>query len=313
MNPQTFERFQGMWWGSIVGQAVANHNHSRRQMGIIDFPHQHWLVERRQIAQLLLQSPRLAEIKLATGGGNLLSLLSLIIFDDDNQNLLISIIGSEHLKLANLEETTDIRAEILDILIWNYLLTLVLSHKLESGTINFNLMLEKLFNNLNHLEIDATATLLTQKFKLVVEAINSGISLHNLLDKLSSNGNTKSTAIALSWYCFLTSPQDFKISVQRAASIPNVGGLTAALTSTLSGAYNGITGIPYNWRIRMSQNLNYTLENQLVSQLFKAWLGIYAIDGNQGLYNQKLDAVALSPMIQSRPTLKIISQKSRFN
>jgi len=247
MNPQTFERFQGMWWGSIVGQAVANHNHSRRQMGIIDFPHQHWLVERRQIAQLLLQSPRLAEIKLATGGGNLLSLLSLIIFDD------------------------------------------------------------------NHLGIDATATLLTQKLKLVVEAINSGISLHNLLDKLSSNGNTKSTAIALSWYCFLTSPQDFKISVQRAASIPNVGGLTAALTSTLSGAYNGITGIPYNWRIRMSQNLNYTLENQLVSQLFKAWLGIYAIDGNQGLYNQKLDAVALSPMIQSRPTLKIISQKSRFN
>lgn len=63
----------------------------------------------------------------------------------------------------------------------------------------------------------------------------------------------------------------------------------------------------------MSQNPNYSLENQLVRKLFKAWLGIYAIDHHQESYNQELDAVASLRVIQPRQVLKIISQKSKFS
>ena len=391
MKYQTFERFQGMWLGSIVGQALANEmnaagrprvadrrkgmlpktspvslgrgtvhqNNSCDRSGMIEFPDQNWLAERRQIAEILLRAKglgvdhialqltnpqrdniatmadclkkvneltvslqfssgyncnsrpaydhhRTTEIKLPTDGSNMLSLLSLIIFCDDNYDLLNKIMGKHNLTLANSGENAEIRE---DILAWSYLLTSVLTNKFESRQINFNLVVEKILNNLEGKE-----TILTQKLNLVVQAVKSGMSLHQLLDKMSSNGNTRQTAIALSWYCFATTPHDFKISVQRAASIkPDIAEFTAALTGNLSGAYNSIIGIPWNWRTSISQNPNYSSENQLVIKLFKTWLGIYSIDSNQESYNQELDAVASPQMIQPRQTLKIISQKSKFS
>lgn len=305
MKHQTFEQFQGMWWGGIVGQALANQNHSGNNKGIINFPEQKWLLERRQIAEILLQSPRLAEIKLSKDSSNILSLLPLIIFYGDNQDLLLRIIDIDNLKLANLAETKEIRE---DILIWNYLLHSVLHPKFESWQVNPSLAMEQILTNLHNLE--STETRLTQKLKLVVQEVHNGTNLHHLLDILSSDGNMRSTAIALSWYCFVTTPQDFRISVQRANRIKlNLAGWTAALTGILSGAYNGMTGIPCNWRIKISQNQNYVSENQTVVKLFKAWLGIYSLNGSQELYNQELDAVASPQIIQPRKTLKIISQK----
>lgn len=309
MKHQTFERFQGMWWGGIVGQAVANQNQRRDQTGIINFPPQNWLVERRQIAEILFQSPRPAEIKLSNCSDNLLSLLSLIIFYGDNQDLLLGTIDLDNLKFATLAETTATRK---DILIWSYLLDSVWNHEFESSQINFNLLVEKILTNLKYLE--GIETVLTQKLKLVAHAVNHGTSLHDLSDKMSSNGNIRQTAIALSWYCFVTTPHDFRMSVKRAASIKsNLAEWTTPLTGILSGAYNGITGIPHNWRINISQNQNYASENQTVIKLFKAWLGIYSINSNQELYNQELDAVASTQMIQPRKTLKIISQKTKLN
>ncbi len=363
MKYQTFERFQGMWLGSIVGQALANQNNSCDRSGMIDFPDQNWLAERRKIAEILLRakglgvddialqltppqrdtqrdnsatmgdclkkvnqpvvSPqfssgyncnsrpaydhhRTTEIKLTTGGSNMLSLLSLIIFCDDNYDLLNKIMSQHNLTLANSGKNAEIRE---DILAWSYLLTSVLNNKFESRQTNFNFLVERILNNLEGKE-----TILTQKLNLVVQAVKNGTSLHQLLEKISSNGNTRQTAIALSWYCFATTPQDFKISVQRAASIkPDIAEFTAALTGNLSGAYNSIIGIPWNWRASISQNPNYSSENQLVMKLFKTWLGIYSIDSNQESYNQELDAVASPQMIQPRQTLKIISQKSKFS
>ena len=249
---------------------------------------------------------RTTEIKLTTGGSNMLSLLSLIIFYGDNCDLLNKIMGKDNLTLANSGENAEIRE---DILAWSYLLTSVLNNKFESRQINFNLVVERILNNLEGKE-----TILAQKLNLVIQAVKNGMSLHQLLDKMSSNGNTRQTAIALSWYCFATTPHDFRISVQRAASIkPDIAEFTAALTGNLSGAYNSIIGIPWNWRASISQNPNYSSENQLVMKLFKTWLGIYSIDSNQESYNQELDAVASPQMIQPRQTLKIISQKSKFS
>ncbi len=307
MKHQTFGRFQGMWWGGILGQALVNQNHSRDHTGMINFPTQSWLPERRQIAQMLFQSPRLAEIKLSGCNSNLLSLSPLIIFCGDNQDLLLRIVDLDNLKLATLAETTAARE---DILIWSYLLDSVLNYEFGSSQINFNWLIEKLLTNIKYLE--GRETVLTQKLKLVAQAVNNGTSLHHLSDKLSSDSNIQQAAIALSWYCFVTTPHDFRISVKRATSIkPNLAGWTAPLTGILSGTYNGITGIPHNWRINISQNQNYAVENQTVIKLFKAWLGIYSINSNQELYNQELDAVASPQMIQPRRTLKIISQKTR--
>lgn len=323
MKHQICERFQGMWWGAIVGQALANQNNSGEHPGIITFPEQNWLEERRRIAEILLRSSRLEEIRLPTLTDHIISLSALIIFYEDNQHLFSQIINSGNLKLANSLETTELKE---DILTWSYLLNSLLNNEFESWQLNHNLVVERMLNNLEGQE-----TRLIQQFKYVVTAINHGKSLHNLLDKLLSNGNMRQTQIALSWYCFVTTPHDFRISVKRAALIqPATAGLLAALTGTFSGAYNGVIGIPRSWVGKIShyhggkwskksviqggdRHQKYLLENEVLVKLCKAWLGIYAPNSNQELYNQELDAVANPKMIQPRQTLNIISQKPRFH
>ena len=347
MSYRTFDRFQGIWLGSIIGQALANRIGERTK--IIDYRAQ-WLITRDKIAEILLETERLevsyithqlAEIlqskenidlqnsdransqeflltqdsdRVFLGNeieknrslkydSNLLSMLPLIIFYGNERNLFTEVISQCDLKLAN---TKDNAEYIEDILLWSYLLTLALNNKLLPDT-NVSLIVRQILTGAL-----VKKTSLIAKLETVVEAWEQGISLHQLSELLSKN-NSKigQTAIALSIYCFATTPQDFRLSIERAASLePQTAWLTTALTGTISGAYNGIAGIPKNWRAMANQNFTYQSASQTVVKLFKAWLGVYLIDSDRFSYNQELDAVATPNVIQSRPALKIISQKS---
>ncbi|NJL52707.1 MAG: hypothetical protein HC930_11730, partial [Hydrococcus sp. SU_1_0] len=150
---------------------------------------------------------------------------------------------------------------------------------------------------------------------LVLRAIQSGSSLTHVLEQLASKDQPSATAIALAWYCFATTPHDFKLSVTRATRIESdQGWLITALTATLSGAYNGMALISQSWSVNPEQDpeaeSNGQLENQLLTKLFKSWLGIYATEGDSESYNLKLNAIALPKVIQPRQKLKIISQSS---
>ena len=347
MSISTFDRFQGIWLGSVIGQALANQNGCCDQTKIINFPAQNWLVEREKIVQIVLTSENLltkdigqelvilqssisqddrqansaklvqksdfnlkevisddrAEtMKLAEYGSSLLSLLSLIIFYGANLNLLSKIIGEYNLKSTNSQENAEIRT---DILIWSCLLTTVLNNKFKPDTSVKSIIRR----TINIAEVEKT--LLTEMLEIVIKAAKNGTSLHQLTEELALAGNTLQKAIALSWYCFTTTPNDFRLSIQRTASLePNIAWLTAALTSTLSGAYNGISIIPWRWRAIANQNSIYRLESQIARKLFESWLGVYSINSNCKLFNHQLYAVASPQIIQPRKALRIISQKS---
>lgn len=346
MRHQTFERFQGMWLGGIVGQAVANQQNNDHPKMTIEFPSPDWLIERRKIAEILFKEEGWelnSSQQLTTQNGqrtadsqkslssasnlnstqvdsnheaekielsNLLSyshhplfLLPLMFFAGDDRVLLTEIMKKHNLKFSSLGEKTATEIDN-SLLIWNYLLSLILNSECEPWQLDLNLLVEKTVK-----ELDVGEARLIKQLKLVALAIKNGTSLHSLSEKLSSNDNYH-TAIALSWYCFITTPQDFKISILRAVNVKEKSArFTAALTGTLSGAYNGVAGIPWNWRARISQSSNYLLENQTVLKLFQAWLGVYSINNNQELYNHRYCAVATPQKIQLRKRLKIISQK----
>ena len=153
--------------------------------------------------------------------------------------------------------------------------------------------------------------LLMDKLQQIVADVQKSLSLYQLYEELQPSHNALQMAIALSWFCFISTPQDYKLSVLRSASIDStIGSVTTALTGTLSGAYNGITAIPGNWQRKIRLDSNYNSEYQVLLRLYKTWLGIYSINNNQELFNDKLDAVATCQMIQPRKTLKIISQES---
>ncbi|MEM8674402.1 MAG: hypothetical protein AAGF83_11085 [Cyanobacteria bacterium P01_G01_bin.67] len=341
---QTFERFEGMWLGGVIGQAVVNQKFKEKSNGAINFPSQTWILERKQIARILLQrvgvvgdnlqlQPETATTKaqhsleqdqsstvnsqfvpdysidshpleLIKKNLHPLLLLSLIFLEEDHQHLLSNLSpiisgAGDDLKSANIPSQSSIDP---DLLVWNYLIQLILSN--EPSQLDFALAVEQ-----TRKQLQIRESLLINKLLLVAQNAKNGVGLQQTLEELSTDDNLRQQAIALSWYCVITTPQDFKLSILRAASIDSpIAELTTTLTGTLSGAYNGIAGIPGNWRTIIIQAPNYDSENLALRELFQTWLGIYSINHNQESYNQKIDAVAASSMIQPRKTLNIISQ-----
>lgn len=306
MHHNTYDRFCGSWWGSIIGQTIVN------QINQFDDPlTQPWLLKRRQIAQMMLTQKldttnSLSFLALQSAGddlkyhSNLLSLLPLIIFQTDEANLSLKLAKQPNLKTLNSQGNIFLSQ---DILIWGYLLTTVLNHHKIAEK---RLLIPNVFqDNL------VPKSLLIEMLNIVVQGIKNGSSLHQLMEQLLAKDQLQATAIALSWYCFATTPHDFKLSVQRAARVDSkLAWLTTSLTSTLSGAYNGVTTISGNWRAEIKQNQSWDLENHLLLKLFRFWLGIYPSEQNNESYNLELDAIASPQFIQPRQSLKIISQSS---
>ncbi len=99
-------------------------------------------------------------------------------------------------------------------------------------------------------------------------------------------------SLAIALYCFLSTPEAFSISVQRAMNTPNHSGLICALTAALSGAYNGLIGIPIGWKLRFKTWAQTPIDSFLPpinpqilpsdqqilihgAQLFYTWAGTY--------------------------------------
>lgn len=123
------------------------------------------------------------------------------------------------------------------------------------------------------------------------------------------------TAFALALYCFLSTPEDFGLSVVRSVRTGSHRELTGAISGALSGAYNGIAGIPVSWQMCEPQrhkphpdsSMSFAplslspippptvgtgpavgLLLPLASRLFAAWAGIYDLN------RQNIDSAPLS-------------------
>lgn len=304
MSYNTYDRFQGCWWGATIAQILAKSNKSPTS----DLYSQPWLIERQKLAVMLLEQKSagslqkfVADLPQPTNAlqhnSSLLSLLPLIIFTPTQPTVgLREMLES---KLHSADELAKIGVSR-DILRWQYLLTTVLNAR-------FALITQKQIIE----EVDKyhPVSVLSAKLRLVLEAIAKGSSLNLIVKQLSTMKESESSAIALAWYCFATTPLDFQLSVRRAALVPSkLAWLTTTLTGTLSGAYNGMAEISA-YSCRDEQNQEH-LEHRLCQNLFADWLGILNYQSSDRAYNPNLDAIAPTRVIQPRQNLKIISQIS---
>ncbi|MGL5083539.1 MAG: hypothetical protein ACRC8A_18820 [Microcoleaceae cyanobacterium] len=62
-----------------------------------------------------------------------------------------------------------------------------------------------------------------------------------------------SLAVSLAFYCFLDTPEDFSLTLLRAAHTSSFAPLTSIFSGMLSGAYNGLETIPVGWRSSLRQ------------------------------------------------------------
>ena len=326
MNCHTLDRFRGAWLGSMLGCGIELRAANR----LTKTEWQQYFVEREKLAETLiesqgwdtdtivdrliskrLKSDRYKALRRKNRELNLLNeysyylqlLLPLIILYGDNWSLLREIVRKCYSKLGNLSNSLELEA---DILLWSYLVISILSGGFESDNLNFALLVEQTSEQILK-DVSVEKTALTTQLEMVATAVERGESLQQLSDKLLNWGTGGQTAIALSYYCFITTTSDFQLSVERASnSNSKIAGLATVLTATLSGAYNGIAGIPINWKKMAEGNLVYQSASQTILELFRAWLGIHpARDELES--NLEIQAFAASGLIQSRKSLRIIS------
>lgn len=285
MFHNTYDRLQGSWWGGIGAQQSLGLSVGDRELS--DLYRQPWLVKRQKLATLLLQQEFEPPTDFSLDSRELLAYLPAIVFSTASAPSLTSI-----LPLVPTSSTAEIAIEQ-QILTWANLLTGVLNHRSTSSA-------QDRLTKLAILTPPTANSLLAEQLKLVSELAARGASLNLVEEQLSAATASRAIAISLAWYCFITTPHDFNLSIRKAAqSSPNLASLTVALTGTLSGAYNGMAEISRYWRTDRYNSQSQT-EQHLFHQLFALWSGVYATQTHFHGFNPHLNMVALPETIQPR-------------
>jgi ADP-ribosylglycohydrolase len=174
--------------------------------------------------------------------------------------------------------------------------------------------------------IGETSTSLPQQLTKVHTLLDQGASLERAQAELSKPEKL-TNGIAMAFYCFLSTLEDYRLAVLRANQHRDIWQQDhwrlhlhsiSAITGALSGAYNSIAGIPLGWQILYSQAdlatwglSNFALMVELADALVAVW---------SGLYNHALDSEQLSTEGDFSPEEEIslplwspIPQNSRYN
>ncbi|MBD2354194.1 ADP-ribosylglycohydrolase family protein [Tolypothrix sp. FACHB-123] len=148
--------------------------------------------------------------------------------------------------------------------------------------------------------IGETSTSLPEQLTKVNTLLDQGASLEQAQTAFSRQEKL-AKGIAMAFYCFLSTLEDYRLAVLLAHQQSNIWQQDnwrlhlhsiSAITGALSGAYNSIAGIPLGWQILYSQAdlATWGLSNfagmvELADALVAVWSGLY----NHALHSEQLD------------------------
>lgn len=125
---------------------------------------------------------------------------------------------------------------------------------------------------------------LVQMLQQVQQLLEQGAGLDNARTQLllATTAKPIEVSVALAFYCFLHTLENFRLTVTLALRTAYESPLTAIVAAVLSGAYNSSIGIPLVWRLAFSQeppsdaHLMPSAGRTEAEQLMAAWAGSYA-------------------------------------
>lgn len=145
---------------------------------------------------------------------------------------------------------------------------------------------------------------LTKQLSQVQMLLEQRAGLERVVNHLGA-GDQSSTPIALAFYCFLSTLEDLRLSVMRAAQKGVHPQITSAITGALSGAYNSAAGIPATLRMALSQSDNKLWTTwgmttaaemlELSDSLVAVWAGVY--DQSENLFKVASVAAIAAPNV----------------
>jgi ADP-ribosylglycohydrolase len=131
--------------------------------------------------------------------------------------------------------------------------------------------------------IGETPTSLPKKLLQVNDLLAQYAGLDKAAAELSTQDKT-SSAIAMAFYYFLSTLEDFRLTLLRATQHQRLldSQIIGAIAGALSGAYNSTAGIPSQWKVLSSstdsaneRQVNFSQVLELADALVAVWSGVY--------------------------------------
>ncbi|BDI18597.1 hypothetical protein ANSO36C_43990 [Nostoc cf. commune SO-36] len=166
-----------------------------------------------------------------------------------------------------------------------------------------------------------TPTSIPKKLLRVQNLLEQGAGLSTAQAEFAREEKLSNT-IAIAFYCFLSTLEDFRLAVLQAtyndnSQVQNGTSLTSqatgAITGALSGAYNGTSGIPVNWQVLLLQKnspgwglTTFSQMLELTDAFVAVWSGVYNLTLNakefteEGCEEAPLSVYAAPRVIRSR-------------
>jgi hypothetical protein len=271
-------RFKGTILGAIIGEQIASSRSKQLQgAGTLERPSLHWsdmailcaesLISQGRLDTQDWQKPQQQEFtNFKNSYEAILATLPVALFFHDNtvklrQNLLLAT--------EIWQDDPVVRDGTLAV---GYAIAKSLTEKLSpqaliSQTISF---------------VGETQTNLPQQLLQVHNLLEYGAGLETVqaeLGKEQKLGNI----IALAFYCFVSTIEDFRLSVLRAIQDSYRCSAIGAITGALSGAYNSAVGIPVTWQVMLVQQSSAqdwqrsgsSKMVELADAIVAVWSGVY--------------------------------------
>ncbi|MEH2049678.1 ADP-ribosylglycohydrolase family protein [Nostoc sp.] len=143
--------------------------------------------------------------------------------------------------------------------------------------------------------VGETPTSIPKKLLRVQNLLEQGVGLSRVQAEFAREEELSNT-IAMAFYCFLSTLEDFRLAVLQATyndnsqvqdATPRSSKATGAITGALSGAYNGIGGIPVNWQVLLLQSnhpvwglTSFSQMLELTDAFVAMWSGVYDLTLN---------------------------------
>jgi ADP-ribosylglycohydrolase len=281
MRYSVVNRFRGTLLGAFLGESLASIDEKQPQsLETRNFPSLHWGKILVSGAESLIElgtfdsddwlqrqqreSPKLDACK-AVSPNMILGTLPITLFFHDNtiklrQNLLHAV------KIWH--DDPGVRDGTLAV---SYALAQSLTEKLNPAT-----LIPQTISFLGE-----TTTSLPQNLSKVNVLLEQGASLEKVQGSLNREEKL-SHVVAMAFYCFLSTLEDYRLSILRATRNGIYPKATGAITGALSGSYNSITGIPVNWLCLQKQANSAASEPSSFSEMIKladalmyVWSGVY--------------------------------------
>ena len=288
MSYSLLDRFRGAWLGALIGQQMSygtwQQNHCNSPL-LLDRRSHKWST--KEIVSMIREPKSVAFAENWVRGNCkastiALSILPVILYHHDDWFGLSNFL---HRRKGQFSEEID------NVLVWCYTVRLALRGELFSQGLTQRVVLG------TQLEQKASIEWLEKVEMFCLKGFDST----QLIAQLWSMKNRE---IPLALFCFFNNPQDFRLTTQQTLSLERQTANVTALSAALSGAYNGITSIPVNWRISLQHDDFYEEVMVKTEEMIKEWLGI------DSTKSKTVPSVITAPkVLQSRSGLTAISQQ----